>query len=138
MLNNSRRSNQRGRKGVNGVGGLLVDLAAPVAFGLPKHPRPVPLRGRGCGQLLTSAELPDGPIPGYERFVDPEAPDEDRATLLELRSGGQHTLFPPSTHPSGEAVEWEEEGEPRRLAGGEFAGAVGKLAAASLLREGRL
>jgi hypothetical protein len=40
LLNNSRGSNQRGRKGVIGVGGLLIDLAAPVAFGLPNIPGP--------------------------------------------------------------------------------------------------
>jgi hypothetical protein len=62
------------------------------------------------------------PVPAYERYVDPEAPDEDRATLVELRSGGQHTIFPPSTHPSGESIEWEQEGEPASLAGDEFAG----------------
>src|SRR5215211_2585725 len=73
------------------------------------------------------------PVPEYERFVDPEAQDENRATLVELRSGGQHTVFPPSTHPSGEAIEWDREGEPARLTGEELIGAVGRLAAASLL-----
>lgn len=33
--------------------------------------------------------------------------DADRLMLLELRSSGHQTMFPPSIHPSGEEVRWE-------------------------------
>jgi putative DNA primase/helicase len=44
------------------------------------------------------------PVAKYTKFSDPEAPDEDRATLVEIRSGGHHTIIPPSKHPSGQIV----------------------------------
>ena len=39
-------------------------------------------------------------------FKDPERGD----TLLEIRSNGHQTVFPGSIHPSGESVEWYEDG----------------------------
>ena len=39
-------------------------------------------------------------------FKDPERGD----TLLEIRSNGHQTVFPGSIHPSGETVEWYEDG----------------------------
>ena len=38
--------------------------------------------------------------------------EAERTMLLELRSDGHMTMFPPSTHPSGEKVEWEMDFEP--------------------------
>jgi putative DNA primase/helicase len=116
-------------------GGLVdVDLDCPEARMLAGRflPPTGACFGRASSQRSHLLYVVD-PVPEYERFVDPEAPDEDRATLLELRSGGQHTIFPPSMHPSGESIEWEQEGEPASLAGDELLGAVSKLAAASLL-----
>lgn len=73
------------------------------------------------------------PVAKYTKFSDPEAPDEDRATLVEIRSGGQHTIIPPSKHPSGQIVRWERRGEPTRITGEDLAKRVGALAAAALL-----
>jgi hypothetical protein len=36
----------------------------------------------------------------------------DRRMVVELRSTGGQTLFPGSTHPSGERISWDSEGEP--------------------------
>jgi hypothetical protein len=49
--------------------------------------------------------------------------DKLKSVMLELRSntasgGARHTAFPGSTHPSGEAVRWDEDGEPRDESGG--------------------
>ena len=50
--------------------------------------------------------------------------------LVELRSTGMQTVFPPSTHESGEAIAWETEGaEPLLIEPGELMAAVEKLAA---------
>jgi len=73
------------------------------------------------------------PAPDYEMFSDPEGDDKDRATLVEIRSGGQHTIVPPSTHPSGEIIAWEQDGQPAHLDTDELRVAVRNLAAAALL-----
>ena len=73
------------------------------------------------------------PVARYSKFSDPEAPDENRATLVEIRSGGHHTIIPPSKHPSGQTVRWERRGEPARIPGDDLAKRVGALAAAALL-----
>jgi hypothetical protein len=47
-------------------------------------------------------------------FRDPT----NKQTILELRIGGDkgaQTVFPGSTHPSGEAISWEERGEPASI-----------------------
>jgi hypothetical protein len=59
--------------------------------------------------------------------------DIDGTTLLELRSTGQQTVVPPSTHPSGEHIRWEQIGSSRRLKVARLQTAVRRLAAAVLL-----
>jgi len=54
-------------------------------------------------------------------------------TLVEIRSTGGQTVFPPSTHESGEAITWHEDGEPARVDADELLAAAGKLAAAALI-----
>ena len=73
------------------------------------------------------------PVPRYEMFADPEEPNEDRAVLVELRSGGQHSLVPPSRHPTGQEITWERDGEPASVAGDDLTRRASTLAAASLL-----
>jgi len=41
------------------------------------------------------------------KFSDPGAKNDERAMLVELRSNGHQTVFPPSVHPSGEVVTWQ-------------------------------
>ena len=41
--------------------------------------------------------------------------DAAKVTLLEIRSTGQMTLIPPSTHPGGDVLRWEVEEEPARV-----------------------
>jgi hypothetical protein len=59
--------------------------------------------------------------------------DIDGTTLLELRGTGGHTLWPPSINPSGEAVRFDEDGEPLTVEVGVLRAAVARLAAASLI-----
>ena len=59
--------------------------------------------GRASKQM--SHRLYVAAIPRIVQFEDPE----NGTMLLELRSTGGQTVFPGSTHESGEAIEWAEE-----------------------------
>jgi hypothetical protein len=59
----------------------------------------------------------------------------DGQMLVELRSTGGQTVFPHSTHPSGERVTWDSEGTPERVDAKALHGAVARLAACSLLAQ---
>jgi hypothetical protein len=59
--------------------------------------------------------------------------DEGGAKLVELRSSGGQTVVPPSMHPAGEAVTWEEFGPPAVVEYAELRTAMHKLAAAAIL-----
>lgn len=63
------------------------------------------------------------------QFKDPVRGD----MLVEQRSDGMQTVFPPSLHASGESVEWASSGEPLVMAGDQLERSVGELAAAALL-----
>jgi hypothetical protein len=67
------------------------------------------------------------PAPPSERLKDP-----DGTVLLESRSTGCQTVFPPSAH-SGEGVLWVKNGSPSKQQGPELLARVRRLAAASLL-----
>lgn len=70
----------------------------------------------------------EGPAPTI-KFVDPLAPTNE-AMILEIRGdGGVQTVFPPSTHPSGEPIEWAEFGEIACVSYGELLRAAGRIAA---------
>lgn len=54
-------------------------------------------------------------------------------TLVELRSTGCQTVWPGSTHPSGEVVEYANKAVPVRIAPDDLARLVGRVAAAGLV-----
>src|SRR5262249_15692370 len=51
-------------------------------------------------------------------------------TIVELRSTGCQTIPPGSLHPSGEAVRWDEDGEPTSIGPNDLIAACDGLAAA--------
>ena len=53
-------------------------------------------------------------------------------TIVELRSTGGQTIFPPSVHPSGEPIRWATEGEPTAVTWTELEAACNDLASAVL------
>ncbi len=62
--------------------------------------------------------------------------DKDRkgkSMLVELRGTGAQTVFPPSVHPSGESVRFDEDGEPAVVERAVLVRAASRLAAACLL-----
>ena len=116
-------------------GGLVdVDLDSTEARSLASKflPAKEAIFGRPSSHGSHSLYVAD-PVAKYRKFADPEESDKDRASLVEIRSGGQHTIVPPSVHPSGETVSWERYGEPARVSEEALMSAVGKLAAAPLL-----
>lgn len=56
--------------------------------------------------------------------------------IVELRSTGGQTVFPPSTHPSGEKIEWESGGDPVVVDPDDLRRYVDELADAVLRAEG--
>jgi putative DNA primase/helicase len=73
------------------------------------------------------------PAPASQRFTDPEGGGgDDTACVIEIRSTGTQTVVPPSRHPCGEAIEWDEEGEPAQIDASELRKRVRRLAACAL------
>jgi RecA-family ATPase len=71
-----------------------------------------------------------GPAPTI-KFLDPTT----GKSLLELRGdGGLQTVLPGSVHPSGELIEWAEEGEPATVESAALVEAAKRLAAFCLIR----
>lgn len=75
----------------------------------------------------------DPPLEQTEKFQDPTAPEGEGAMLVELRSTGGQTVFPPSTHESGEPITWDNDREPVAMEAGELRARVARLASAALL-----
>jgi hypothetical protein len=59
--------------------------------------------------------------------------DVDGTMLVEIRSTGGQTVFPGSTHPNGESIEWAEDGEPAAVEAADLRRAVVRLASACML-----
>jgi hypothetical protein len=55
------------------------------------------------------------------------APDKPSAMIVELRSSGTQTVAPGSTHPSGELIRWDADGEPATVDPDELIAAIDEL-----------
>jgi len=106
-----------------------ADLDSAQAIALAPHflPTTNAVFGRASKQRSHLLYLVE-PAPATVRFCD-----TDGTSLLELRSTGAQTIFPPSVHPSGEAIKWEQDGEPAHVELDELRRAMRRLAAATLL-----
>lgn len=122
--------------------GLLdVDLDSREALALaPAVLPPTPARfgrpGKPDSHWLYQCDPADGPLPATRRFRESGRGGAGTACLVELRSSGGQTVFPPSTHPSGEPIAWvpgAEDAAPARIASAELEQCVGRLAAGALL-----
>lgn len=115
-------------------GGLVdIDLDAPEVLGLATAflPATGAVFGRASKPRSHSLYIVEHPAT-TSKFQDPMRP-RDTAMIVELRSTGAQTIFPGSTHPEGEAIEWDEEGEPAHVDATDLLRAVRCLAAAALL-----
>src|SRR5262249_10023627 len=91
--------------------------ATDLVFGRPSKPR---------SHRVYRVEF----VPATKQFQDV---DEDRTMLVELRSTGSQTVWPPSMHPSGEAVGFHREGEPAVVSNEVLCEAVALVASTALL-----
>jgi replicative DNA helicase len=115
-------------------GGLVdVDLDCSEAIRLAEAFLPATGAVFGRKSTPTSHQLYVAKGAKTVRFEDPTVPNGDRAVLLELRSTGAQTVFPLSTHPSGEAITWARDGDPAEVEVEMLVRQVRALAAASLL-----
>ncbi len=76
---------------------------------------------------------PDTASTGSRFAAGSADPKQKQKPLLELRSTGGETMFPPSIHPNGEQVSWERYEAPARIDAALLTNAAEILAAASLL-----
>ena len=68
------------------------------------------------------------PLPDTVQFKD-----IDNTMLIELRSTGTQTVWPPSKHPDGEKIAFDAAGEPAVIVGATLRAAVARVAACALL-----
>jgi hypothetical protein len=114
-------------------GGLIdVDLDCPETIELATEFLPYTGRVHGRKSKPKSHRwyIAD-PIPASEKYCDVGV-GKDGTCLLELRSTGLATGVPPSIHPSGESIEWDNRKPPAEVDGAELRSATGRLAAATL------
>ncbi len=116
--------------------GLIdVDLDCTEAIQLASHFLPETLTfGRVSKPRSHWLYIADDLIPQTARYQTHRMDESERMseTLVELRSTGGQTVFPPSVHPSGESIAFTEKLDVLRIPGGELAEAVKRLAVACL------
>jgi putative DNA primase/helicase len=106
-----------------------VDLDAPEALAVADALLPLTHRVHGRASKPRSHRwYICHQLPRPEKFTDVGG-----ICLVEVRSTGQQTVVPPSTHPSGEALRWELEGGPAVVNGALLRRDAARVAAASLL-----
>ena len=91
-----------------------------------------------CSHQLYISDLYKNQERGAVQFKDPVAKQHGhKEMLIELRIGGggkgAQTVFPPSTHESGEVISWERDGDPGKVVGAKLLQATALTASAALL-----
>ncbi len=112
-----------------------VDIDCREALVLAPYFLPATLGRFGRASKRASHWLYYSPVPKHTKFEDPNITGEGK-TIVELRSNGVQTVFPPSVHVSGEPIEFEDDADPSQIAQADrttLETSVGKLAAACLL-----
>lgn len=103
-----------------------IDLDSPEAVKIADYFLPETKAIFGRAGKPRSHRLYISDLPKTEKF-------EYRETIVEIRSTGGQTVFPGSTHTSGEAIQWQSDGEPCRIDAQILRRAVGLLASACLI-----
>jgi hypothetical protein len=111
-----------------------VDIDCPEALLLASHLLPATGGRFGRASKRASHWLYFSNVPKHIKYEDPNI-DGAGKTIVELRSGGVQTVFPGSTHVSGEFIGFEDDADPTQIAVVDktvLEAAVGVLAAACL------
>lgn len=103
-----------------------VDLDHPIAVALA--PRFLPNTGAMFGR--TSKPRSHWLYRVTDGATTKKFQSSDGAMIVEIRSDGAQTMFPPSIHPSGETVEWDVDGEPAEVLASDLLAGAERLAAA--------
>lgn len=112
-----------------------VDIDCPEALLLASHLLPTTGGRFGRASKRASHWLYFSGVPKHIKYEDPNI-DGAGKTIVELRSGGVQTVFPGSTHVSGEFIGFEDDADLAQITVVErtvLEAAVGVLAAACLL-----
>ena len=112
-----------------------VDIDCNEALVLAPHFLPATSGRFGRASKRASHWLYFSNVPKHIKYEDPNI-DGAGKTIVELRSGGVQTVFPGSTHVSGEFIDFEDGADPTQIPQVErtvLEAAVGVLAAACLL-----
>lgn len=111
-------------------GGLVdIDLDAPQAVQLADEFLPITKCIFGRASKPRSHRLyVTNPSPATKKYTTSEG-----VTLVEMRSTGAQTVFPPSVHQTGESISFEQNEQPITVTAEALEEAVAELAAASLL-----
>jgi len=114
---------------------LDVDLDTKEAvFVAPYFLPPTALKFGHASKRASHWYYRSSPVPATKKFRDPmKRGNDDKNMLVELRSTGTQTVFPPSIHPSGEAITFDSNGEPAVVDPQVLLAAVTRVAAAALL-----
>lgn len=100
-----------------------IDLDHPLAVALANEylPQTDSVFGRAGKQRSHRLYYVSAPVETQQHRLP------DRSMIAELRSTGGQTVFPPSTHDAGEAIEWDQDGDPSNVEPNQLSQAVGGL-----------
>lgn len=114
------------------LSGNLIDIDIDCAEGLSIAPHILPethlIFGRDSNPASHRIFQCEDESPATVKFTD-----TDGSVIIELRSDGHATNFPPSMHPGGEPYEFVEEGAPGEVTAAEISCAARLLATACLV-----
>jgi Bifunctional DNA primase/polymerase, N-terminal len=109
-----------------------LEAIAAAPFFLPHRTARFGRASKPCSHWLYYTDLAQTEDKATLPFKDPE-----KHVVLEIRIGGggagAQTVFPESTHPSGEAIEWVDEQDVAQIGGKDLKTACGRIAACSLI-----
>jgi hypothetical protein len=113
-----------------------IDLDAPEAIMVAPYllPRTKAIFGRGSKRASHYLYYTDLSVTQDAAAIQLKTPEQ--GMLVEVRIGGNkgaQTIFPGSTHESGEAIVWEENGEPANVSGDTLVILAKHVAAACLI-----
>jgi Bifunctional DNA primase/polymerase, N-terminal len=118
--------------GITGLADVDLDCEEAVALSDEYLPDTGWIWGRRSGPRSHRLYRLQGDVPSTIKMADPRK-DEERGMLVELRTNGHQTIYPGSTHPSGEKVKWVTHQQPAEVEPRMLVRCTRHLAAACLI-----